>query len=372
MATKVGINGFGRIRRMVFRATAAHATLLMVMIFFSGAGEHSAMAQSTTDKPCYKPTGMYVWDFWFLKDGDTWHAFHLQSPALAGVPDPHMVSGHPNVGHATSTDLVNWTNRGSVLAPIRNTWNDIMIATGSAVAYDGRYWMVFTGRGTPEGVGLAVSDDLNRWTKIGDRSVFEFSHVFESVWQGETVRWKALADPYIYPEPINGWFYMVINAQVQGVPAAESGCLPMLRSKDLKTWEEYSMLAWPRCFDRLETPQLWTRQGRWYLYAGGVNVGEFSPRHQDLFSDQVRTDSPLWGNQHVHNFYFTADRFDGPFVDESIRAFGLPDGNSGYIAKVIPDAKGNDVMLVTIGGTLSRPYPVTYDKKGVLVIGQPR
>jgi beta-fructofuranosidase len=183
---------------------------------------------------------MYVWDFWFLKEGDTWHAFHLQSPALKDVSDPHLVAGHPNVGHATSTDLLNWTNRGPVLAPIRGTWNDIMIATGSAVAYDGRYWMVFTGRGTPEGVGLAVSDDLTIWTKVGDGPVFEFSQIFEGVWRGETVRWKALADPFIYPEPIDGWFYMVINAQVQGVPAGESGCLPMLRSKDLKTWEAHA------------------------------------------------------------------------------------------------------------------------------------
>ena len=329
------------------------------------------MSKPTSDLPRYNPPGMLVWDFWFLKHDDIWHAYYLESPALPGGIDPHQVAGHPLVGHATSTDLKQWTNKGPVLAPLRNTWNDIMIATGSAVAWDGRYWMVFTGRGTPEGVGLAVSDDLDHWTKVGDGPVFEFSQVFESEWQGETVRWKALADPYIYPEPIDGWFYMVINAQVQGVPLEVSGCLPMLRSKDLKTWEEHSMLSWPRCFTRLETPQLWHRNGLWYLYTGGVYVADFPVKHYELFTHQVRKDSPLWGNQYVCNFYMTSDRFDGSFADKSIRTFSLPDGNFGYISKVMPDDEGNEVMLTTIGATLSQPYVVTYGKNGELEIGMP-
>lgn len=356
---------------MIFRMRD-HLMPWLLLALISLSGGHDPMAQTTATLTRYNPPGMLVWDFWFLKEGGTWHAFHLEAPALPGIADPQMIAGHPNVGHATSTDLKHWTNLGPVLAPVRETWNDIMIATGSAVAWDGRYWMVFTGRGTPEGVGLAVSDDLNHWTKVGDGPVFEFAQVFEGEWQGQKVQWKALADPFIYPEPIDGWFYMVLNAQVQGVPEGESGCLTMMRSRDLKQWEAHSILSWPHCFTRMETPQLWTRGGRWYLYTGGVNVGDFPARHRELFSDQVRKDSPFWGNQYVCNFYMTSDRFDGPFADDTIQAFGLPDGQFGYIAKVMPDGEGQDVMLITIGATLSQPYPVAYDEEGKLIIGTPR
>jgi hypothetical protein len=77
-------------------------------------------------------------------------------------------------------------------------------------------------------------------------------------------------------------------------------------------------------------------------------------------------------SQYVNNYTFISDRFDGPFEDESLQQFSLPDGNFGYIAKVMPDAEGNDVMLMTVGASLSRPYPVRYDEEGRLVIGMPR
>ncbi|MEY4477020.1 MAG: hypothetical protein RJA31_524, partial [Actinomycetota bacterium] len=49
----------------------------------------------------------WVWDSWFVRDGDTFHAFYLHASRALGNPDLRHI--HPIVGHATSSDLVNWT-----------------------------------------------------------------------------------------------------------------------------------------------------------------------------------------------------------------------------------------------------------------------
>ncbi len=55
--------------------------------------------------------GHWVWDSWTAVDGDTTHLFYLHAPTALG--DPDLRHRNAAVGHATSTDLVTWTDTAS-------------------------------------------------------------------------------------------------------------------------------------------------------------------------------------------------------------------------------------------------------------------
>ena len=57
----------------------------------------------------------WIWDSWYAKDGDTYHGFFLQ--ADKSLIDPDLRHFNVTQGHATSTDLVNWTHLGTMFAP---------------------------------------------------------------------------------------------------------------------------------------------------------------------------------------------------------------------------------------------------------------
>ena len=315
------------------------------------------------DPGLFHPPGMRAWDNWFAKEGNVYHAFYLEQASCAKEP-----LDRSHVGHASSTDLIHWTNHGPVLVAEKNTWNDRHIATGSAVKHDGKWWMVFTGYGTKtNGVGIAVSDDLMTWKKVGNGPVAPLGEHFDAVWEGKPLKWFGIADPYIYPEPVDSWFYMIINAGVVDAPIGLRGCIASMRSRDLKTWEPVGILSWPQWFERMETPQLWQRDGRWYLYFGGAHDAGLPPEKfvkeaEALTSRKVPARQPFRGN-----YVFMSDRFEGPYVPSSKCWLDM----RGYIIKVIPGPDGKDVLIITQDRKISRPYPVTYAPGGSLVIGKP-
>ena len=57
----------------------------------------------------------WVWDFWLADDGGLFHLFFLHAPhALA---DPELRHRNARIGHATSSDLVDWTFHGVAFEP---------------------------------------------------------------------------------------------------------------------------------------------------------------------------------------------------------------------------------------------------------------
>lgn len=309
------------------------------------------------DPELFRPPGMVTNDNWFAQSGDTFHAFYLQRPAGAG----EAAVGHPNVGHATSTDLWHWVDHGPALVPLRGTWNDLSIATGSVARHEGRWWMVFTGRGSRfSGVGLAVSDDLYRWEPVGDGPVVPCGQAFDGVWQGEALQWVFLADPYLYPEPVDGWMYMALNSRVLGAPLVESGCVTLMRSRDLRSWEPAAVLSYPRWFERMETPQLWQHDGHWYLYFGGA--------HDAGVPGSFTAVAGVTGKVARGNYVFHADRLDGPYTPRGQWRLTLPDPRWWYIAKVLPGPGGREVLIATMQEGISPPFLVSYAEDGSLIV----
>jgi beta-fructofuranosidase len=333
----------------------------------------TAVAQQMTgsaSRPAFQPEGMWIWDNWFVHDGQRWHAFYLELSKAVGA-ERRWKNNDPlkHVGHAVSDDLKTWKDLGTALTALPDTWNDRHIATGSVIHHENRWWMFFTGRGRHgDGVGLALSDDLMTWKTepqplfpLGDTFASTSKTAFESPWEGKPQRWVGISDPYVYPEAIEGWFYLVICARVLDVPLEESGCLSLLRSRDLRAWEPAGIIAWPHCFERMETPQLWSREGRWYLSFGGVLNAAWAVQHPAQFPEVVR------GRRSHLNYCYTWADFRQPARSEDLHFVDAPAG--GYIMKVEPASPGRDVALFTVtetvrGTCLSAPFAVIYPPGG--------
>ncbi|MEM9341641.1 MAG: hypothetical protein AAGA87_01210 [Pseudomonadota bacterium] len=56
-----------------------------------------------------------MWDSWFARDGDLWHAYYLQADKSIG--DPEQRHWNVSYGHATSRDLVTWDHLGTCFTP---------------------------------------------------------------------------------------------------------------------------------------------------------------------------------------------------------------------------------------------------------------
>jgi beta-fructofuranosidase len=115
----------------------------------------------------------WVWDFWLVDDGSTYHMFFLY--ASKAVKDPEARHFRASVGHAVSTDLTTWTRVADALvrgdAP---AFDDLATWTGSVVRHpDGTWFMFYTGSTAASGgrganiqrIGYATSTDLMTWDK---------------------------------------------------------------------------------------------------------------------------------------------------------------------------------------------------------------
>jgi hypothetical protein len=71
------------------------------------------------------------------------------------------------------------------------------------------------------------------------------------------------------------------------------------------------------------------------------------------------------------NAIYSSTRFAGPYEPVGKWWFTPLDGGWGYIAKVLPDPAGRDVMLIAQDLKLSRPYPVIYADDGSVSFGPP-
>lgn len=314
----------------------------------------ASVAGAQPDTTLYQPKGQLSWDYWFARDGATYHAFYLQAPI--GTP---AMWGSSTVGMATSIDLKRWEEYGEVLGPNpKGQWNDAGIATGSVWRSGDRWQMVFTAIGRDPGIGLARSADLRHWEKVGPVRFHTrpFTVPHSSYWQshgyaeGRNLSYTILADCYVLPEPVGGYHYMVTNAVIDGEPPDKRGCTALLRTHDGMDWEDCGIVAAPGEYDRLETPQLWRHGKRWYLYFGAAR------------------ENPVYRA----NCLFTADQMSGPFLPAPGGGLALPDGQGYYIAKVVKATGGGDVLMACIGpGRLSQPYPITYNRDGSIALAKP-
>ncbi len=238
--------------------------------------------------PGYAPPGMFAWDFWLVEAGGRFHLFHLQAPRKL---HPELRHFRASVGHAVSDDLCHWQQRGTVLAAgPRGSWDDRCIWTGSILPWRGRFWFLYTalqrGHGLVQRIGLAVSDDLERFVKHPHNPVL----CADPRWY-QTRRpglpWEDWRDPWLCVQ--GGRLTALISARLAppkqtstlrlgleqlrelvrlaAGPRCTSlgsghlagrGCIAVARSTDGVSWQVEEPMFAPGRYDMLECPQLYT------------------------------------------------------------------------------------------------------------------
>ena len=129
-------------------------------------------------------------------------------------------------GHASSADLVRWTDHPIALAPTPGGPDAEGCWSGCAVDNNGTPTFVYTGV-NPQTVCLAVrTDDLESWQKFSGNPVIAAPPPEIAAYTGHDFR-----DPYVWREDRLWW--MVIGARREGV----GGLVLLYRSANLTEWE---------------------------------------------------------------------------------------------------------------------------------------
>lgn len=182
----------------------------------------------------------WVWDFWTADDGEQYHLFFLF--ASRALHDPDARHFRAAIGHAVSTDLVNWTRVEDALVHGEpGDFDDLATWTGSVIQHPDGTWLLFYTGTTLDGagnnlqrVGYATSADLYTWTKRGVVAEAD-PRWYEPVDLG----WRdwAFRDPWVVADPEGRGWHMLVTARGTTGPLADRGLVGHAWSPDLSRWE---------------------------------------------------------------------------------------------------------------------------------------
>ena len=242
-----------------------------------GRGDDSAAAERVLGR-YHRPAGGRLGDaipfFW---DG-TWHVFYLDyRPEFFHHTPPG--ARRTSWAHISSTNLVHWQRHTDAIAPgPEGAVDSGSCATGSVFAHDGLFHLFYTGRSFTtrgerrETICHATSPDLITWQKDPGNPIARPDP--------ERYALEHWRDPFIYWQPEAREFWMAITAtHRRGLPG-RAGCVAVLASRDLSTWQLREPLWAPALASNHECPDVFRWGDWWYLVAshGGRTVYRMSRR----------------------------------------------------------------------------------------------
>lgn len=303
----------------------------------------------------------WVWDFWLADDGERFHLYYLHAPKSLG--EQNLRHRNATVGHATSDDLTNWTDHGTVLAPGGpGEFDETATWTGSIVAGpDGIWRMFYTGArflsadstSNVESIGVAKSADLHTWVKMpgpitaADPTWYET--LGDSSWPEEA--WR---DPWVFPDPAGGGWHMLVTARSNVGDERDRGVIAHAVSADLESWTVQPPLSDPGAgFTHLEVPQVAT--------IGTRSLLVFSCDSPALAGRRAGRIGGIWG--------MGIESLTGPY---NVGDAELLAPESLYSGRVVQDRAGAWVLLAFENsaasgdfiGAVSDPIPIHWDTTG--------
>ncbi|MCU1443877.1 MAG: glycosyl hydrolase family 32 [Cryobacterium sp.] len=297
----------------------------------------------------------WIWDSWFVRDGDTVHAFYLHASRALGDPERRHL--HPIVGHAVSTDLVNWTVvRDALIVSEPPAFDDGTTWTGSVVRDDdGTWWMFYTGTSLAENrkvqrIGAATSPDLLTWTKISAEPLVEadpasYELLDRSLWHDQA--WR---DPWVFRFPGHERWHMLITARANHGEPSSRGVMGHAVSDNLRDWTVLPPLSAPgQGFGQLEVLQFAT--------VDGVPIILFCCGITELASERIAAGG-------AGGIYSVA--VDERLEDVDFTRARLFERTDLYAGRLVQDVAGawnliafTNIVDGAFVGTLSDPIPVS-------------
>ncbi len=314
----------------------------------------------------------WIWDSWYLRDGDTWHAYFLKAPK--SLSDPDLRHFNVSQGHATSSDLINWTHLGTTFQPADGpAWDDYTTWTGCTLRDDAGGWHLFyTGAskvedGMYQRIGHATSTDGHAWARVGDGLCLDLTgpnadlyetDMAHSVWHD-----RAMRDPWVIKDPDGDGWLMFFTARARGITEPNAGgAIGFATSPDLISWD-LEAPVFTGGYGQLEVPQVFEHQGRWYCL--------FCTAAEHFSAEQAQKipDGPVTGSH-----YLIGDSPRGPwriakgaFLDGSVPC-------KRYAARIVED----DGALKILGfadrpdgdfvGHVTDPDPIRVEANGYLCV----
>ena len=178
----------------------------------------------------YRPGSEYsLWDTWLFAHDGIYHLFYLNT---------HIDSGTCTIGHATSSDLLDWKAEEPINVPRSN--RSPALLTGMVIQHDGQFYMFYGD--TPDNdltqqVSVVVSDDLYHWEKVSDRPVLcaEGPYYQSTPEQSSfgSIDWR---DPCVVWVEHQQRYEVFLCARRNNIEPGIDACIARAWSKDLLHW----------------------------------------------------------------------------------------------------------------------------------------
>ncbi len=305
----------------------------------------------------------WVWDSWYVFDGERHHAFYLSAPRSLG--DPELRHRTPTIGHAISQDLTRWEILEDAIVPSSEPAFDSWTTwTGSVVkGDDGLWWMFYTGTSREDGgdiqkIGAATSKDLLTWKKCSSEAMVAADPNYYEMLDYEKWHDQAWRDPWVFKHS-DGLWHMFITARLNkdSLDTRDRGTLGYATSKDMKSWQvQPPIIQGASGFGQLEVFQIEQVDGRpVLLWCCGPN--ELSKESKEKYGGQ--------GGM----FSVVGESVLGPFDTTQAVRFDHP---SIYAARIVKHAGGWNMLGFRneengeFVGEITDPIPVKIEGMGLV------
>lgn len=206
----------------------------------------------------FRREGEYVKDFFFLKEGDTFHLFYNVGKAAA-KQDWQDEGNEKAFGHATSKNLRAWTHHERVLPVVAGTWEGQVVSAPSILKHHGKFFMVYSGFDDrvfgKQAIGLATSTNLFQWTRYPGNPVYTMPDWATAHPSG----WVDCRDAHIIRHGGEFLLYTMVTTK------AGEGAIALASSANARTWTDLGPVV--LTFRAPESPRVFEHAGTFYLFA---------------------------------------------------------------------------------------------------------
>jgi beta-fructofuranosidase len=202
----------------------------------------------------------WIWDSWYVVNGDDLHAYYLMAPRSLGNPDLRHINAR--IGHSVTQNGTDWVHLPEAFGPSEvDDFDNQAIWTGSIIREAGLWHMFYTGitRETKErvqAVGHATSEDLMTWKRVTSSPILRAEPPYGTLDRDGVEHFR---DPWVFKSD-NRWHMLVTSNEGSGW-----GTIAHATSDDLMVWTLHAPLVHDSRLKQIEVTETIFIDGQWVL-----------------------------------------------------------------------------------------------------------